>query len=71
MFPTPAAVTWVRCARCSKPTRTDRAVHGFGRDCAQRLGLIAPAARADAVPQDGPDLFAAFEEDDACDGWDR
>ncbi len=57
---TPAA--WVRCARCFKKTRQDRAVQGFGRDCAARLGLTIPAPRVRSDPQDGPDLFDAFDE---------
>ncbi|GAA0494927.1 hypothetical protein Ade02nite_19480 [Paractinoplanes deccanensis] len=52
----------IRCARCLRLTRRDNAVHGFGRDCAARLGLIAPVPRVRAAPQDGPDLFDAAAE---------
>jgi hypothetical protein len=68
LFASPPPVAWTRCLRCSKPTRQDRAVHGFGRDCAERLGLIASTPRVHSGVQYGPDLFAAFEEDDSCDG---
>lgn len=46
-------------------------VHGFGIECATLLGLVAAVPRLRAGPQTGPDLFDAFEEDDARDGWDR
>jgi hypothetical protein len=68
MFPEPSILPTRRCARCGHPARADRMVQGFGRDCAERLGLIG--ATVD-VGQRGPDLFDAAEEDDACDGWDR
>lgn len=71
MFPVPTAPAWSRCARCWKPTRTERLVHGFGRDCAERLGLIVPAPRVHAAAQSGPSLLDSLVEDDGCDGWDR
>ncbi len=46
-------------------------VHGFGIECATQLGLVAAVPRLRTDPQTGPDLFDAYEEDDACDGWDR
>lgn len=46
-------------------------VAGYGSDCATRLGLIASVPRVRVDPQSGPDLFAAADEDDMCDGWDR
>jgi hypothetical protein len=43
-------------------------IQGYGRDCAEQLGLLG---NAPDVGQAGPDLFDAYAEDDACDGWDR
>jgi hypothetical protein len=64
-----------RCPRCGHPTRADRMVKGFGRDCAAQLGLIG---RSVDTGHDGPDLLdelravtASSEEEDSCDGWDR
>lgn len=67
MFPQPATPQWRRCARCGHPTRADRMIKGFGRDCAELLGLTGSAPD---VGQNGPDLFDAADED-LCDGWDR
>jgi hypothetical protein len=44
-----------------------RMVWGLGRGCAREAGLVG---RAKDIGQDGPDLFAAADED-LCDGWDR
>ena len=62
-----------RCPRCGHPTRADRMVKGFGRDCAAQLGLIG---RSVDVGHEGPDLLDLLREqideaEDACDGWDR
>jgi len=56
--------------RCGHPTRADRMVKGFGRECATQLGLVG---RSVDVGHDGPDLFDVLDElvDDACDGADR
>lgn len=64
------------CARCGHPTRVDRMVHGFGVDCAAKLGLIVATPRLRVDDQTGPDLLAqlallAEEPEDCCDGWDR
>ena len=59
-----------RCPRCGHPTRADRMVKGFGRECATQMGLIGRTAD---VEHEGPDLFDVLDEmtDDACDGADR
>ena len=59
-----------RCPRCGHPTRADRMVKGFGRECAAQLGLVG---RSVDVGHEGPDLFDVLDEivDDACDGGDR
>jgi hypothetical protein len=59
-----------RCPRCGHPTRADRMVKGFGRDCAVQLGLVG---RAPDTGHDGPDLLDVLDElvGDCCDGWDR
>lgn len=58
-----------RCARCGHPTRADRMVRGYGRDCAALLGLVGDTVD---VEHAGPDLFDLLDEDaDMCDGWDR
>jgi hypothetical protein len=61
------------CARCGHPTRVDRMVHGFGEDCARKLGLIVATPRVDAGEQTGTDLLELLAEGpaDCCDGWDR
>lgn len=68
----PAAPPTRPCRRCGHPTRADRAVQGYGRDCAEQLGLTGGTVD---VEQDGPDLFDVLEDeigpDDECDGWDR
>ncbi len=71
VFPGQSPVERRPCARCGHPTRADRMVHGFGIECATQLGLVAAVPRLRTDPQTGPDLFDAYEEDDACDGWDR
>ena len=61
------------CARCGHPTRVDRMIHGFGEDCALKLGLIVAVPRLRTDEQTGTDLLdlLAEEPDDCCDGWDR
>jgi hypothetical protein len=69
VFPSPSPYEMRRCARCGHQVRADRMVAGrYGSDCAEQLGLLS---NAPDVGQDGPDLFDAYAEDDACDGWDR
>ena len=68
MFPASARIETRPCRRCERPVMADRLVHGLGRDCAERLGLTGGTVN---VGQQGPDLFDAYAEDDACDGWDR
>jgi hypothetical protein len=58
-----------RCRRCGHLTRADRLVRGYGRDCAELMGLIGDTVD---VGQTGPDLFDVLDETgDLCDGWDR
>ncbi|MFI5895164.1 hypothetical protein ACIA5D_34200 [Actinoplanes sp. NPDC051513] len=59
-----------RCPRCGHPTRADRMVKGFGRECAVQLGLVG---RSVDVGHEGPDLIDVLDDltDDACDGADR
>ncbi|GAA2521386.1 hypothetical protein [Winogradskya humida] len=59
-----------RCPRCGHPTRADRMVKGFGRDCAVQLGLVG---RSVDIGHVGPDLLDMLdaEPEDSCDGWDR
>ncbi|WP_433385455.1 hypothetical protein ACQPZX_27725 [Actinoplanes sp. CA-142083] len=59
-----------RCPRCGHPTRADRMVKGFGRECAVQLGLVGRTAD---VGHEGPDLLDVLNDqtDDACDGADR
>ncbi|HEX5201868.1 hypothetical protein ACFQS1_00505 [Paractinoplanes rhizophilus] len=59
-----------RCPRCGHPTRADRMVKGFGRECAVQLGLVG---RSVDVGHEGPDLLDVLRDqtDDACDGADR
>jgi hypothetical protein len=58
-----------RCPRCGHPTRADRMVKGYGRDCAERLGLIGGTVD---IGKTGPDLLDLLDEEaDMCDGWDR
>lgn len=71
MFPAPAPVERLPCLDCGTPTRVDRAVQGYGEECATKRGLIVRRPRLRSAPQTGTDLFAAVDEDDACDGWDR
>ncbi|WP_433717741.1 hypothetical protein ACQP2Y_26535 [Actinoplanes sp. CA-051413] len=61
------------CARCGHPTRVDRMIHGFGEDCALKLGLIVAVPRLRTDEQTGTDLLdlLAEEPEDCCDGWDR
>jgi hypothetical protein len=70
VFPDLPARPLKRCARCGHPTRADRMVKGFGRDCAALLGLIGGTVD---VGQSGPDLLDVLADEigDACDGWDR
>lgn len=56
------------CRRCGRPTRADKLIKGYGKDCAERLGLTGSASD---VGQTGPDLFDAADEEDHCDGWDH
>ncbi|OJF11658.1 hypothetical protein [Couchioplanes caeruleus] len=64
-----------KCPRCGHPTRADRMVKGFGRDCAAQLGLVG---RTVDTGHSGPDLLDLLgpgdpsgHEGDRCDGWDR
>jgi hypothetical protein len=76
-FPDPVRPATLPCARCRRATRVDRLVHGFGEDCAAKLGLIATTPRLHVHAQTGPDLLNLLngdddgEPDDTCDGWDR
>jgi hypothetical protein len=47
--------------------------HGFGEDCAAKLGLIVAVPRLRAGEQTGADLLDVLAEEpaDCCDGWDR
>ncbi len=63
------------CVRCGQPVALNRLVAGaYGRDCAERLGLIGDTTD---VGHDGPDLLDLIEGDDLdepddhCDGWNR
>lgn len=71
MFPTPTTVQRLPCRDCGTLTRVDRAVQGYGADCATKRGLIVRRRRLHASPQDGATLFDAADEDNACDGWDH
>src|SRR4051794_665840 len=42
------------CRRCGHPTRVDRMVQGYGRNCATLLGLIGGTVDTGHA---GPDLF--------------
>ncbi|MGX6607428.1 hypothetical protein ACWKSP_35680 [Micromonosporaceae bacterium Da 78-11] len=68
----PRPVPMRKCPRCGHPTRADRMVKGFGRDCAAQLGLIG---RSVDTGHAGPDLLDLLrlqrDEEDTCDGWDR
>ncbi|MGK5682040.1 hypothetical protein [Actinoplanes sp. URMC 104] len=69
-----------RCPRCGHPTRADRMVKGYGKECAAQLGLTG---RSVDVGHEGPDLLdllhspgdeataAGAEPADECDGADR
>jgi len=48
-------------------------VHGFGADCAAKLGLVVAVPRLHFDEQTGPDLLDLLAEEpaDCCDGWDR
>ncbi|GGL04632.1 hypothetical protein [Mangrovihabitans endophyticus] len=59
-----------RCPRCGHPTRADRMVKGYGRDCAAQLGLIGHTVDTGHAGPDLLDLLGA-EPDDCCDGGDR
>jgi len=74
---TGGAVPMRKCARCGHPTRADRMIKGYGRDCATLLGLLG---RTVDTGHAGPDLLdllgdraaaEAAEPADHCDGWDR
>jgi hypothetical protein len=73
VFPQPVAILRRPCARCGVATRVDRLIHGFGSDCAAKLGLTVTMIRLRSTVQDGPDLLdvLAAEPEDECDGWDR
>lgn len=73
LFPQPDRPARKACARCGHPTRVDRMVHGFGEDCAAKLGLIVSVPRLHAGDQTGTDLLDLLTEEpeDSCDGWDR
>jgi hypothetical protein len=70
MVPGPAPVPLRKCPRCGQPTRADRMVKGFGRDCAAQLGLTG---RTVDTGHAGPDLLDLLsdEPEDCCDGGDR
>lgn len=69
MFPPAAPIPRVRCRRCGQWARQDRAVQGYGSECAALLGLTGGTVD---VGQDGPTLLDLLDEDaDMCDGWDR
>ena len=72
---TPEPVPMRRCPRCGHPTRADRMVKGFGRDCATQLGLIGGTVDTGHAGPDLLDVLAELGEGDeaadACDGWDR
>jgi hypothetical protein len=55
----PAPVVRLPCRRCKTPTRIDRMVQGYGRHCAERLGLIG---KTTDTGQTGPDLFDTAKE---------
>ncbi|MFI5494151.1 hypothetical protein [Actinoplanes sp. NPDC051859] len=62
-----------KCPRCGHPTRADRMVKGYGRDCATQLGLVGKSMD---VGHTGPDLLDLLGDrppvdDDHCDGGDR
>lgn len=46
---------------CGRPVYVDRAVYGYGRCCADTLGLVVHRVRLGSAPQTGPDLFAALD----------
>ncbi|MBB2948733.1 hypothetical protein FB565_008516 [Actinoplanes lutulentus] len=58
------------CRRCGHPTRVDRMIQGYGRNCAALLGLIGNTVDTGHA---GPDLFdlIEIEPDDECDSADR
>ena len=58
------------CRRCGHPTRVDRMIQGYGRNCATLLGLIGGTVD---IGHSGPDLLDLLEvePEDSCDGWDR
>ncbi len=58
------------CRRCGHPTRVDRMIQGYGRNCAALLGLVGGTVD---VEHAGPDLLDLIEvePEDECDGWDR
>jgi hypothetical protein len=58
------------CRRCGHPTRVDRMVQGYGRNCAAVLGLIGGTID---TGHSGPDLLdlIEIEPEDSCDGYDR
>lgn len=58
------------CRRCGHPTRVDRMVQGYGRNCAALLGLIGGTIDTGHA---GPDLLDLLdvEPEDGCDGYDR
>ncbi|BAL88906.1 hypothetical protein AMIS_36860 [Actinoplanes missouriensis 431] len=70
------------CRRCGHPTRVDRMIQGYGRNCATLLGLVGGTVD---TGHSGPDLLDLLgrsptpaepfepepEPEDECDGGDR
>ncbi|MEU4563998.1 hypothetical protein AB0F72_36945 [Actinoplanes sp. NPDC023936] len=63
------------CRRCGHPTRVDRMIQGYGRNCATMLGLVGGTVDTGHA---GPDLLDLLgrspepvEPEDECDGGDR
>ena len=67
----PVPVPMRKCPRCGHPTRADRMLEGYGRDCAAQLGLIGRTVDTGHTGPDLLDLLPEPEPEDTCDGWDR
>lgn len=59
--PSPRLQVPCRNPRCRRPVYVDRAVYGYGEDCAESIGLIVRRSRADGTEQTGPDLLAELD----------
>ncbi|WP_431935829.1 hypothetical protein [Micromonospora sp. RP3T] len=46
---------------CDRLVYADRAVYGYGRCCAETLGLVVHRVRVGSAPQTGPDLLAELD----------